>query len=270
MEATKKKGTYTTEAHAGYKFEIKCSLINGSEGDPDLEIRVVKPKGRVWVGIVDIQKVSSNDNFESSSIKRAIRHAHSYRGGASYGNYGGFDISILELDSPITKFQLACLPNPNFDDSNQTVGFKLAGYGQYQRERCMTNKYGKAKFHYCVRKDDCKKEKPPPQDKICDKFLNEHGPLEQDEAMIISDKKVQNCFSRENPENASYGWCTTVGDYYDLAKPELLSKSWGYCSKDCFLSNTHRTGVLRIKENVMVLSEKRCSYYLNWTIRGCS
>ena len=26
-----------------------------------------------------------------SNIKRALRHAHSYRGGASYGTFGGYD-----------------------------------------------------------------------------------------------------------------------------------------------------------------------------------
>ena len=65
----------------------------------------------------------------TSTIKKAFRHAHSYRGGGSYmrrGNYGGYDISLLELDQPI-RSTFACLPSPAFQDQGDTVDGMLAG-----------------------------------------------------------------------------------------------------------------------------------------------
>ena len=75
-----------------------------------------------------------------SNIKRALRHAHSYRGGASYGTFGGYDISLLELETPLSGVTLACVPKLEFDD---IITGKLAGYGKYQRDKgqtCQTNK----------------------------------------------------------------------------------------------------------------------------------
>ena len=55
----------------------------------------------------------------TSTIKKAYRHPYSYRGGGSYndrGNYGGFDISLLELDEPIrSTFNYIYLPIPNLN-----------------------------------------------------------------------------------------------------------------------------------------------------------
>ena len=65
----------------------------------------------------------------TSTIKKAFRHAHSYRGGGSYiqrGRYGGHDISLLELDQPI-KSTFACLPSPVFQDQGDGINGMLAG-----------------------------------------------------------------------------------------------------------------------------------------------
>ena len=65
----------------------------------------------------------------TSTIKKAYRHPYSYRGGGSYndrGNYGGYDISLLELDEPI-KSTFACLPSPVFKDQGNGVKGMLAG-----------------------------------------------------------------------------------------------------------------------------------------------
>ena len=65
----------------------------------------------------------------TSTIKKAYRHPHSYRGGGSYnarGNFGGYDISLLELDEPI-KSTFACLPSPAFKDQGDGVKGMLAG-----------------------------------------------------------------------------------------------------------------------------------------------
>ena len=273
VEDTIKHGTYTSKTDSD-SFELKCAFIDHKLKSGNvikhLEIHPVNPKGMVWLGLLDIHEIEKNDDYEASTIKRVIRHAHSYRGGATYGDYGGYDISIIELDTPITKFQLACLPNPKFDDSNQNIGYTVAGYGKYQRNYCLTNKFGKAKYHYCIYDSDCNTESSPPQDKICDKLMksSEGKSLDKDEAMIVgSDEKVHFCFKQFNPENRAFGWCPTEGYFYDLSQQNKSAKSWGYCSKDCFLEKSDfESGVLRIKNNVMVLSEKRCNHYLNWTL----
>ena len=62
----------------------------------------------------------------TSTIKKAFRHAHSYRGGGDYGAYGGHDIALLELDHPIVS-QYACLPSPSYKDEGEGVTGSLAG-----------------------------------------------------------------------------------------------------------------------------------------------
>ena len=85
-----------------------------------------------------------SDDVQTSNIKRIIRHAHTYRS-YRYGSYGGYDISLLELETPITGFRFICLPRLSFDDI--TPGGSLAGYGAYLRpkETCQTNEFGKSK-----------------------------------------------------------------------------------------------------------------------------
>ena len=77
-------------------------------------------------------------------IKRIIRHAHSYPGGG-YGSYGGYDISLLELQNRITAFKTICLPRRSFDDI--MTPSSLAGYGRYLRggNTCQTNEFGRFK-----------------------------------------------------------------------------------------------------------------------------
>ena len=85
------------------------------------------------------------DNIEKSNIRRIIRHAHTYRS-HSYASRGGYDISLLELETPIRGFKFICLPKPSFDDI--TPGGTLAGYGLYLRndgDTCQTNEFGKFK-----------------------------------------------------------------------------------------------------------------------------
>lgn len=135
--------------------EIKCRYIqyedkNTKQLMKSLEITIVEPKGRVWVGKEDVTQQSKSGDY-TSTIKKAYRHPHSYRGGGSYnarGNYGGYDISLLELDEPI-KSTFACLPSPAFKDQGDGVKGMLTGYGKYLRSVCQTNEHGRSKHHYC-------------------------------------------------------------------------------------------------------------------------
>ena len=67
-----------------------------------------------------------------------------YRGGGTYGHFGGYDITLLEMDRPIFGFETACLPSPSFDDlrsgKDDTM---IAGYGRYLRclQDLSTNEY---------------------------------------------------------------------------------------------------------------------------------
>ena len=85
------------------------------------------------------------EDVQRRNIKRIIRHAHTYRS-YGYASYGGYDISLLELETPIRGFKFICLPRPSFDDI--TPGGTLAGYGLYLRnegETCQTNEFGRFK-----------------------------------------------------------------------------------------------------------------------------
>ena len=82
-----------------------------------MEIVSVEKKGRVWVGTSDLnRKGEDGEDFFSAVIKRFIRHAKSYRGSGKYGKYGGYDITLIELEKPVPeKFGTpACLPSKSF------------------------------------------------------------------------------------------------------------------------------------------------------------
>jgi hypothetical protein len=47
-----------------------------------------------------------------------VRHGKSYRGSGKYGKYGGYDITLIELEKPVPeKFGVpACLPAKTFQE----------------------------------------------------------------------------------------------------------------------------------------------------------
>lgn len=264
VRETRRGSTYLSRPS---NFELKCRYIQLPDGhgknQRHLEITPVNMKGRVWVGATDINDLQNSADYETSEIKKVIRHANSYRGGGQYGEYGGHDISLVELETPIHGFQLACLPSPDFKSGDPSIDHSLAGFGRYYRTNrqgefvCQTNKFGKAKYHYCKEGSVCHQNKSPPQDAGCKKFLKKEGiPDDKDEAMVFDRQtRYSFCFRDINPENATYGWCRTEGNYYNLDEPDLYHDSWGYCSKDCYLDHTQEmSGVLRIKHNVKVNS----------------
>ena len=112
VEKTNAGKTYSTNG-----FTLQCRIITTKIKKKNiilqnLEIVPISPKGKVWMGVDDISKAEG----ESSEIKRVIRHAYSYKGGGDYGSFGGYDITIVELDKSLTKFQKACLPSLQFND----------------------------------------------------------------------------------------------------------------------------------------------------------
>ena len=143
---------------------LKCKIIRtrGEQGEILHNIEILaSPPGTVSVGVNQLKtgKYSSNyptssdfwkfslggQDVQRSNIKRIIRHAHTYRS-YGYASYGGYDISLLELETPIRGFKFICLPRLSFDDISP--GGTLAGYGLYLRnqgETCQTNEFGQFK-----------------------------------------------------------------------------------------------------------------------------
>ena len=243
VEETKKHGVY--KIHGIYARTIQCHYrvfkdIYRKEELKNLEITLVNPKGRVWIGVEDLRDRTQIAMGQTTTIKKAFRHAHSYRGGGTYGEYGGHDIALLELDTALHA-KTACLPSPSFSDQD-TFG-QLAGYGKYLRNRgktCETNQYGLSKHHYCGKFSSCRQDTPPPQGDHCKQFFSKvkdwsHG-SKYNEALIDVDGTKVSCHKNINPENEDYGWCHTTGNYYSLTGTDQFSRSWGFCSKDCFLN----------------------------------
>ena len=98
--------------------------------------------------------------------------------------------------------------------------------------------------------DSCIKDRKPPQEHECAGLFSNNSGWEEggkyDEAMIISGSQPIICNPDVNPEIENFGWCHTKGDYYNMYQENPLLRSWGFCSKDCFLSKNSANGnVLR-------------------------
>jgi len=261
----------------GMDRRIKCRWLECKRCRvPSLEV-ITNPPAKAWIGIDKVKENHQKNQANMHEIKRHIRHGESYRGGGSYGNYGGYDITLLEMVRPMMS-RPACLPSPDFDDirlmEKNTI---LAGYGKYLRTKgqtCQTNKYGRMKKHYCDKNygdgnTACITNKPAPMHKECQEFFkNPSTPNNfQGKEIRITDKSGKDitiCYPPKNPENRDYGWCMTRGNYYNIDREDTSTKSWGFCGKDCFLdTQAEDKGVLRDKENIEILPEDMCDKYLN-------
>jgi len=261
------------------EFSLKCRWLKKSDA---FEI-IATPPGKAWLGVNNINQQRVNPRREEVHIKRHIRHANTYRGGGTYGFFGGHDITLLELDRPIHGFRTACLPSPSFDDirggHDDTI---LAGYGRYQRtggRTCETNRFGPMKFHYCDKtygtgQDACIKTDPPPQSKECESFFDDLEtpdtvPSNMEEIRIQREgKKDVMCYPKHNPVDPEHGWCHTKGNYYEVGNENSHEKSWGFCGKECYLDgDVPQTGILRMKEHIHILSDKLCENYLDISLQ---
>ena len=58
------------------------------------------------------------------------------------------------------------------------------------------------------------------------------------------------------------------GNYYEVGNENSHEKSWGFCGKDCYLEDdAPQTGILRMKENIHILSDDLCENYLEISLQ---
>ncbi len=175
-----------------------------------------------------------------------------FQGGGSYGTFGGYDITLIELTAavPPTFGKPACLPTVSFKDT--LIKANLAGYGQFYRrdmsgedvQKCLTDQYGRNKYHPCAESGTgetvCHTKTPPPQAPACQAFFNQTAlayPEEYEEIQLV-DKKGETiafCFDKVSPVPKSRGWCKTDANYYNFK--EVAEEGWGFCSGDCYLGD---------------------------------
>lgn len=258
--------------------EMKCEQFNNG----DYKIFPVK-QPLAYLGVDDVNKKVDLEKGEKIPIEYFIRHKNSYRGGGTYGEFGGIDITLVRLSKPSQK-EVACLPSEDFKDSGIGPGFNnsenvvLAGFGKYYREPCKTDDLGPANDLYCA-EVPCKKEEKPPQEPECSKFFTKNPDklLDFDNknltkiTLISLNKNETFCYRNKSILEGSKGWCPVIDDASTMGEL-TTTDTWGFCSKDCFLNETKQiepdANVLREVRHVDVLSDKLCNEFLESSLYG--
>ncbi len=214
------------------------------------KVSLISEKKRNWNRFVCVSLVQLKN---LGPFFRFFSHLFSLpQGGGSYGTFGGYDITLIELTAavPPTFGKPACLPTVSFKDT--LIKANLAGYGQFYRrdmsgedvQKCLTDQYGRNKYHPCAESGTgetvCHTKTPPPQAPACQAFFNQTAlayPEEYEEIQLV-DKKgatVAFCFDKASPVPKSRGWCKTDANYYNFK--EVQEEGWGFCSGDCYLGD---------------------------------
>ena len=76
------------------KHEVKCEYTSKGKS---IKIFLIEPVGVAYLGASDMGDVEKIKEVKPIKIDYVIRHEKSYRGGGRYGNYGGYDITLLHL-----------------------------------------------------------------------------------------------------------------------------------------------------------------------------
>ena len=241
----------------------------------DIHIYPIEPKVFAYIGISNVNEVADVSKGEKLPIEYVVRHKNSYRGGGSYGTFGGYDITVLRLASP-TKTEPACLLSGDFIDSRLGTGFDniqnvmLAGFGRYYRSPCMTDDLGPSLNHYCVEDSECNTDVNPPVTEECQKLFTDNPEIENEfsdtDLYKITIRDLQfDCFRTTSFKEESKGWCPVTDDASTIGRIQSTD-SWGFCGKDCFLREGENiepdSSVLRIKEGIDILSNEMCNKFL--------
>lgn len=224
---------------------------------------MINPVGNAYFGLEDVSNKEEIKNATKIKIDYIILHNKSYRGGGSYGDYGGYDITLIHLEKPALFYITACLPKPNFPDNSRKG--QLAGYGKYVRNHCQTDEYGPSKYHFCADPVSCETVKSHPQNSLCKKFFedpvsNNLGDI-SDIILVDSTNNETYCYQDKSPKEGSVGWCHVNQDA-TIIQELSTTDSWGFCDKDCTKNDEPTAGVLRQIESVDIIEENLCNTYL--------
>jgi len=276
IQETREKGEFSAQFIDTRAIQsnstVKC--FHGHDGT--LILTPVFPKGYIVIGKDDILDEERAEQGSFVDIHLIYRHKQSYKGGANYGSFGGYDISLIKLVNPVPEMYLpACLPTSSFNDIQQS---SIAGYGQFFREPCETDEFGPYRHHYCDKNQDgshpCS-DTPHPENQGCREFfLNQNTPNTLHEGTVeiqIVQQGVEDvyCYRAESEEPGSRGWCHVSSDYYGRRGVERSDgrTNWGFCSRFCYLNESEpQANVLRDKDDVAVLSDNLCQVYLNLSL----
>ena len=89
------------------------------------------------------------------------------------------------------------------------------------------------------------------------------GEIEEIVIRQSASKRKIFCYNETNPENQGYGWCWTNSNYYDLHRPKQNYRGWGFCGRECYLSDDEpQYGVLREKMGVAIFPDPLCREFL--------
>ena len=267
LERTRQGKTFdATDQRKGFVRHLKCRKVqqNGEDDSENLHHLVfydIEPKPVAWIGVDDVNDVESwKDSGAMRTIAEIVRHALSYKGGGYYGDYGGYDISLVKLDKPVSGSAPACLPGPIFKDAGVVAG--LAGHGEYHREggrTCQTDGHGQYKHKYCKTQGEGRqvcnlnsngKSKPAPRSKECRRFFKHKDtpkdiPRGKEDILILKGTsnvramygdKITYCYRRFSPADRGkkHGWCRIQGGFYNAHTVDHAPKGWGFCSNNCF------------------------------------
>jgi len=152
-----------------------------------------------------------------------------------------------------------------------------AGYGRYFRKTCQTDSHGRSKYHYCAGSDPataCITDQLPPHGRFCEEFFKANNtpatvPDGVEEIILrYRGRPVSYCYKDASPDPKSKGWCRVDKDATTI---QVLKKSdsWGFCSKDCYLSETEKMSqVLRAVRGVDILSDMLCNVFLRKSLKN--
>lgn len=226
-----------------------------------MKVLYISPGATAYIGIKDINNPSDIKKGKIIKIDFFMRHHSSYLGGGEYGKFGGMDITLLHLKTPVGSiYPPACLPTTAFPDSDRKAN--IAGYGRYSRKSCETDEYGPSKYHYC--NSSCETNQNPPQEALCKEFFN--NSVSKDlgtfqDIILDSGGEFTYCYRDKSPNLDSEGWCHVRTDASQLDSLQDTD-SWGFCGKDCKNVTEPIFGVLREVDDIDILSENLCDTFL--------
>jgi len=215
----------------------------------DLKMKIDQDRGWQWYLLFDSldSKMRNGKHVEGKKheIDYIIRHKNSYDNKLEPF---GYDIALIKLMQGL-KNKPTCLPGLMFQDT--LFKTTLVGYGNYQRNLCLTNSQGPMKSHYCKTEPSCDKKNnmdkcqiqfqthlkdlrlgcspyasPASFSRICH-FALKTGAIfspNVDEIHLFQFSNTSNnsvggngrfletCYRNESLN----GWCRTDGNYYDI------------------------------------------------------